>query len=131
MAGADGFEPSVHGIKTRCLTTWLHPNYIMVIYQSLLRQNQTIVMAIFHLLSMHLFLFQRLQKHNIHFQSFLQSHGVFQLNLGELKPLLSPLPIELQHLNSRYVDLKPIEKSDYFPLYWRHCQCLMSENFFS
>ena len=26
MAGAVGFEPTVHEIKTRCLTTWLHPN---------------------------------------------------------------------------------------------------------
>ena len=29
MAGAVGFEPTVHEIKTRCLTTWLHPNYIL------------------------------------------------------------------------------------------------------
>ena len=26
MVGAVGFEPTVHGIKTRCLTTWLRPN---------------------------------------------------------------------------------------------------------
>ena len=26
MAGAAGFEPAVHGIKTRCLTAWLRPN---------------------------------------------------------------------------------------------------------
>ena len=26
MAGAVGFEPTVHEIKTRCLTTWLCPN---------------------------------------------------------------------------------------------------------
>ena len=26
MAGAVGFEPTVHEIKTRCLTTWLRPN---------------------------------------------------------------------------------------------------------
>ena len=25
MAGAPGFEPGNHGIKTRCLTTWLRP----------------------------------------------------------------------------------------------------------
>ena len=25
MAGAEGIEPSYHGIKTRCLTTWLRP----------------------------------------------------------------------------------------------------------
>ena len=25
MAGAVGFEPTVHEIKTRCLTTWLRP----------------------------------------------------------------------------------------------------------
>ena len=26
MAGLLGFEPRVHGIKTRCLTAWLQPN---------------------------------------------------------------------------------------------------------
>ena len=26
LAGAVGFEPTHHGIKTRCLTAWLHPN---------------------------------------------------------------------------------------------------------
>ena len=26
MAGMEGFEPSNDGAKTRCLTTWLHPN---------------------------------------------------------------------------------------------------------
>ena len=26
LAGAAGFEPAIHGIKTRCLTTWLRPN---------------------------------------------------------------------------------------------------------
>src|SRR5690606_35780669 len=26
MAGVAGFEPANDGIKTRCLTTWLHPN---------------------------------------------------------------------------------------------------------
>ena len=25
MAGAVGFEPTVHEIKTRCLTAWLRP----------------------------------------------------------------------------------------------------------
>ena len=25
MAGAAGIEPANHGIKTRCLTTWLRP----------------------------------------------------------------------------------------------------------
>ena len=30
MAGAAGFEPAVHGIKTRCLTTWLRPNTLHV-----------------------------------------------------------------------------------------------------
>ena len=25
MAGVAGFEPAHHGIKTRCLTAWLHP----------------------------------------------------------------------------------------------------------
>ena len=27
-AGAEGFEPPDDGIKTRCLTTWRHPNTI-------------------------------------------------------------------------------------------------------
>ena len=26
LAGVEGFEPSVHGTKNRCLTAWLHPN---------------------------------------------------------------------------------------------------------
>ena len=26
LAGAAGIEPANHGIKTRCLTTWLRPN---------------------------------------------------------------------------------------------------------
>ena len=26
MAGVVGFEPTHDGIKTRCLTAWLHPN---------------------------------------------------------------------------------------------------------
>src|SRR4051812_39899632 len=26
LAGAVGFEPTVHGTKTRCLTTWLRPS---------------------------------------------------------------------------------------------------------
>ena len=26
LAGVEGFEPPNDGIKTRCLTTWLHPN---------------------------------------------------------------------------------------------------------
>ncbi len=25
MAGVVGFEPTIHGTKNRCLTTWLHP----------------------------------------------------------------------------------------------------------
>ncbi|SUZ85897.1 uncharacterized protein METZ01_LOCUS38751 [marine metagenome] len=28
MAGVVGFEPTHHGIKTRCLTAWLHPKSI-------------------------------------------------------------------------------------------------------
>jgi hypothetical protein len=27
LAGVLGFEPRNAGIKTRCLTTWLHPNF--------------------------------------------------------------------------------------------------------
>ena len=26
LAGVVGFEPTVHGTKNRCLTTWLHPS---------------------------------------------------------------------------------------------------------
>ncbi len=26
VAGVVGFEPTIHGTKNRCLTTWLHPN---------------------------------------------------------------------------------------------------------
>ena len=26
MTGLPGFEPGIHGIKTRCLTAWLQPN---------------------------------------------------------------------------------------------------------
>ena len=29
LAGAVGFEPTVHEIKTRCLTTWLRPNNLL------------------------------------------------------------------------------------------------------
>ncbi len=32
MAGPLGFEPRVHGIKTRCLTAWLWPNDQILIY---------------------------------------------------------------------------------------------------
>ena len=28
MAGVVGFEPTHDGIKTRCLTAWLHPNIL-------------------------------------------------------------------------------------------------------
>ena len=28
LAGVEGFEPSHGGIKTRCLTAWLHPNNV-------------------------------------------------------------------------------------------------------
>jgi hypothetical protein len=28
MAGAAGIEPANHGIKTRCLTTWLRPSNV-------------------------------------------------------------------------------------------------------
>ena len=34
-----GFEPAHDGIKTRCLTTWRHPNCLLVIYLSLARQK--------------------------------------------------------------------------------------------
>ncbi len=34
MAGAVGFEPTVHEIKTRCLTTWLRPiNYWITLFK--------------------------------------------------------------------------------------------------
>ena len=32
MAGAAGFEPANHGIKTRCLTTWLRPSNLSVVW---------------------------------------------------------------------------------------------------
>ncbi len=60
LAGMAGFEPANDGIKTRCLTAWRHPNCIVVIYQSLSRQNQPTLMAILCLLSMHHFHFQML-----------------------------------------------------------------------
>ena len=31
MAGVPGFEPGNAGIKTLCLTTWRHPNYILIV----------------------------------------------------------------------------------------------------
>ncbi|SUZ47380.1 uncharacterized protein METZ01_LOCUS234 [marine metagenome] len=34
MAGVAGFEPAHHGIKTRCLTAWLHPIKLKVINKS-------------------------------------------------------------------------------------------------
>ena len=60
MAGMGGFEPPHDGIKTRCLTTWRHPNFLLVIYLSLEQQNQTTLMAVFPLLTLHLLYFQRL-----------------------------------------------------------------------
>ena len=35
MAGLLGFEPRIHGIKTRCLTAWLQPNNIMAVWTGL------------------------------------------------------------------------------------------------
>ena len=32
LAGAVGFEPTVHRIKTCCLTTWPRPNILVTIY---------------------------------------------------------------------------------------------------
>ena len=32
LAGAVGFEPTVHRIKTCCLTTWPRPNILITIY---------------------------------------------------------------------------------------------------
>ena len=32
MAGLAGFEPAHDGIKTRCLTAWRQPNYVLVRY---------------------------------------------------------------------------------------------------
>ena len=34
LAGVVGFEPTVHGTKNRCLTTWLHPNRLAFLTQS-------------------------------------------------------------------------------------------------
>ncbi len=33
MAGVAGFEPAHDGIKTRCLTTWRHPNAALFLYK--------------------------------------------------------------------------------------------------
>ena len=35
MAGMEGFEPPNAGTKTRCLTTWRHPNILCVTEQIL------------------------------------------------------------------------------------------------
>lgn len=40
MAGVVGFEPTDDGTKTRCLTTWLHPNKFTVIISYNLRPRQ-------------------------------------------------------------------------------------------
>ena len=42
MAGVAGIEPANDGIKTRCLTTWLHP--IRLLY---LKNNLLIVKFVF------------------------------------------------------------------------------------
>ena len=34
MAGVAGFEPAHHGIKTRCLTPWLHPKDPLIRFNS-------------------------------------------------------------------------------------------------
>lgn len=31
MAGVAGFEPARDGIKTRCLTAWLHPSVVQIL----------------------------------------------------------------------------------------------------
>ena len=31
LAGMEGFEPPNAGIKTRCLTTWRHPNSMTIV----------------------------------------------------------------------------------------------------
>ena len=36
MAGVGGLEPPHGGIKTRCLTTWLHPNKLLMSANDLL-----------------------------------------------------------------------------------------------
>ena len=33
MAGVVGFEPTVHGIKTRCLAAWRRPNNLFMLLQ--------------------------------------------------------------------------------------------------
>ena len=36
LAGVVGFEPTVHGIKSRCLTTWLHPKRVVRVFIKLI-----------------------------------------------------------------------------------------------
>lgn len=34
LAGVAGFEPAHGDIKNRCLTTWLHPNCVLIIFKN-------------------------------------------------------------------------------------------------
>ena len=36
LAGVVGFEPTNHGIKTRCLTPWLHPKDPLIRFNSVI-----------------------------------------------------------------------------------------------
>ena len=45
MAGAVGFEPTVHGTKNRCLTTWLRPNNHFGILHQIARSGRTLAIA--------------------------------------------------------------------------------------
>lgn len=39
MAGMAGFEPTHDGIKTRCLTAWLHPKHIQLFSTIKIKNN--------------------------------------------------------------------------------------------
>ena len=36
LAGMEGFEPPNGGTRTRCLTTWRHPNTLLIISKKIL-----------------------------------------------------------------------------------------------
>ena len=39
LAGVVGFEPTNHGIKTRCLTPWLHPKGPLIRFNSVILRS--------------------------------------------------------------------------------------------
>ena len=59
MAGAVGFEPTVHDTKNRCLTTWPRPNIHINRTVALLRRLHTYLMALLQQKILCFFLYQR------------------------------------------------------------------------